>query len=100
MNQSYALPPTFCATHTPFIGKLETPKPCPVWSEVVQPRTSSALEEDLDHLLPLGEGEATARRGAIVSDNYSDLAVHMTRGLVRGSDGSGRFEHRKGMKPS
>jgi hypothetical protein len=27
------------------------------------------LEEDLDHLLPLGEGEATARWGAIASDN-------------------------------
>jgi hypothetical protein len=43
---------------------------------------------------------------ATISDNYFDLAAHMTpiisnpRGLVRGSDWSGRFEHRKGMKPS
>jgi hypothetical protein len=41
---------------------------------------------------------------ATVSDNYSDPAAHMTpiisnlRGLVRGSDWSDRFRHRKGMK--
>jgi hypothetical protein len=34
-----------------FIGKLETPRPCPIRSEVVLPKTLSALEEDLDHLL-------------------------------------------------
>jgi hypothetical protein len=67
---------------------------------VVQPRTLSALEEDLDHLLSLREEEATVRRVAIVSDNYSDSATHMTRGLVRGSDWSGRFGQRKGMKHS
>jgi hypothetical protein len=99
-DKSYASPPTFRATHTLFIGKLETPNPCQVWSEAVQPRTFSALEEDLDYLLPLGEGEATVRQGAIVSNNYSDSAAHMTRDLVRGLDWSGRFEHQKGMKPS
>jgi hypothetical protein len=40
------------------------------------------------------------RRGAIVSDNYSDSATSMTRGLVRGSDWSSRFRHQKGIKPS
>jgi hypothetical protein len=58
------------------------------------------LEEDLDLLPPLGEGKATARRGAIVSYNYSDLATHMTWSLVRGSDWSGRFGPWKGIKPS
>jgi hypothetical protein len=105
-NQSYSSSPTFCATHILSIGKLKTSKPCLVWPEAVQPRTLSALEKDSDHLLPLEDGVALARRGAIVSDNYSDLAAHMTpiisnpRGLVRGSDWLGRFEHRKGMKPS
>jgi hypothetical protein len=51
--------------------------------EAVQHRTLSALEEDFDHLPPLEEGEATVRWGAIVSDNYSDSATHVTRGLVR-----------------
>jgi hypothetical protein len=94
------------AQRTHSIGKLENPKPCPVWSEAVQPRTLSASEEDLDHLLPLREGEATARLGATVSDNNSDSAAHMTPiisnlwGLLTGSDWSGRFEHRKGMTPS
>jgi hypothetical protein len=69
MDQSYALLPTFCATHTLSIGKLETPKPCPDWVEVVQPKILSALEEDLNHLVPLGGGEATSHRGAIVFDN-------------------------------
>jgi hypothetical protein len=79
MNQSYASPRTFCATHILSIGKLETPKPCPVRSEAVQTRTLSALEEDLDHLLlPLGEGEATARQAATISNNHSDSAAHMT----------------------
>jgi hypothetical protein len=96
----------FLCKHLLSIGKFKTPKPCPVWYEAVQPSTLSALEEDLDHLLPLEEEEATTRRGATVSDNYSDSAAHMKpiisnlRGLVRGSDWSGRFEHRKGMKPS
>jgi hypothetical protein len=53
--------------HTLSIGKIETPKPCPDWFEAVQTRTLSALEEDLDHLPPLGEGEATMRQGTIVS---------------------------------
>jgi hypothetical protein len=100
MDQSYASPPTFCATHTLCICKLEFPKPCSDWFEAVQPRTLSALEEDLDHLSLLRKGEATARRGAIVSDNYSDSAAHMTRSLVRGSDWSGRFGPQKVMKPS
>jgi hypothetical protein len=68
--------------------------------KVVQPRTLSALEEDLDHPPPLEEGEATVRWGVIVFDNYSDAAAHVTRGLVRGSDWSGRFGYRKGTKPS
>jgi hypothetical protein len=55
---------------------------------------------DLDYLPPLGEGDAIARRGAIASDNYSDSATHVTRGLVRGSDWLGRLGLRKGMKPS
>jgi hypothetical protein len=58
------------------------------------------LEEDLDHLPPLEEGEVTTHRGAIVSSNYLDSATYMTRGLVRGIDWSGRFGHRKGMTPS
>jgi hypothetical protein len=69
-------------------------------SEVVQPRTLSALEEDFDHLPPLEEGEATTHRGAVVSDNYLDSATHVTQGPVRGSDWSGRFGHRKRMTPS
>jgi hypothetical protein len=52
-DQSYASLPTFYATHTLSINKLETPKPCLVWFEAVQPRTLSALEANLDHLLPL-----------------------------------------------
>jgi hypothetical protein len=63
MDQNYASPPTFCATHILSIGKLKIPKPCPDWFEAVQPRTLSTLEEDLDRLPPLGEGEATARWG-------------------------------------
>jgi hypothetical protein len=70
------------------------------WFEMVQPRILSTLEEDLDHPPTLGEGEATARWGAIISDNNSDSATHVTRGLVRRSDWLGRFGHRKGMKPS
>jgi hypothetical protein len=62
-DQSYASPPTFCAMHTLSIGNPETPKPCPDWFEAVQPRTLSTLEEDLDHLPQLGEGEATVPRG-------------------------------------
>jgi hypothetical protein len=62
--------------------------------------TLSALEKDLDHPPPLGEGEATACWGAIISDNYSDSATHVTRGPVRGSDWLGRFGHRNGMTPS
>jgi hypothetical protein len=58
------------------------------------------LEEDFDQPPPLGEGEATARQGAMVFDNYSDPSTHVTQDLVRGSDWSGRFGHRKGMKPS
>jgi hypothetical protein len=54
--------------------------------EMVQPRILFTLEEDLDHPPPLGEGEATACWGAIVSDNYSDSATHVTRGLARGLD--------------
>jgi hypothetical protein len=50
MDQSYASPPTFCATHTLSIIKLATTKPCPDWFEAAQPRTLSALEENLDHL--------------------------------------------------
>jgi hypothetical protein len=90
-DQSYVSLPTFCATYTLSISKLETPKPCPDWFEAVQLRTLFALEEDLDHLPPLEEGEATARRGAIVFDNYSDSAAHITRSLVKGSDWLGRF---------
>jgi hypothetical protein len=52
--------------------------------EAVQPRILSALEEDFDHLPPLDEGEATTCRGAMVLDNYSDPATHVTQGLVRG----------------
>jgi hypothetical protein len=70
------------------------------WVETVQPKTLSALEENLDHLPSLGEGKATTCQGAMVSDNHSDPATHVTKGLVRGSDWSGRFGHRKGMKPS
>jgi hypothetical protein len=70
------------------------------WFETVQPRILTALEEDLDHPPPLGEGEATACWGSIISDNYSDLAPHVIHGLVRGSDSLGRFGHQKGMKPS
>jgi hypothetical protein len=98
-DQSYASPPNFCATHTLSISKLETPKPSLDWFKIVQPRTLSALEEDFDHLPPLEEGEATAHRGAIISNNYSDSATHVTWDLVRGSYWSGRFGHRKGMTP-
>jgi hypothetical protein len=40
------------------------------WFEAVQPGALSELEEDLDCLPPLEEGEATMRREAIVSDSY------------------------------
>jgi hypothetical protein len=60
----------------------------------------SALEEDLDHPPPHGEVEATACLGAIIFDNYSDSATHVTHSLIRGSDWMGRFGHRKGIKPS
>jgi hypothetical protein len=68
--------------------------------KTVQPRTLSVLEEDLDHPPPLGEVEATTRPGAMVSDNHSNPSTHVTQGLVRGSDWSGRFGQRKGKKPS
>jgi hypothetical protein len=54
--------------------------------ETVQPMTLSTLEEDFAHLPLLGEGKATACREAMVSDNYSDPSIHVSRGLVRGSD--------------
>jgi hypothetical protein len=62
------------------------------------------LEEDFDHLLQLREGEATARRGAAVSNNYSNSATHITsiignhQGLVRGPTWSGKLEHWKDVK--
>jgi hypothetical protein len=67
---------------------------------MVQPRILSALEEDFDHLPPVREGKATACRGAMVFDNYSDPSIHVTRGLVRGSNWLGRLGHWKGIKPS
>jgi hypothetical protein len=68
--------------------------------ETVQPRTLSALEEDFEHPPPLGEGEATAPQGAMVSDNHSDPSNHVTEGLARGLDWSGRFGQWKVKKPS
>jgi hypothetical protein len=50
--------------------------------------------------------EKPPRVGGYCFNNHSDSAAHMTpiinnlRGLVRGSDWSGRSEHQKGMKPS
>jgi hypothetical protein len=79
------------------IDKLHTDQN---WFEAVQPRTLSALEENFENLPPLGEGEATTCRGAIVSNSYSDAATHVTCGLVRGSDWLGRFGYPKDMKPS
>jgi hypothetical protein len=68
--------------------------------ETVQPSTLSASEEDFDHPPPLGEGEATACQGAMVSNNHSDPSTHVIQSLVRGLDWSGRFGQRKGKKPS
>jgi hypothetical protein len=68
--------------------------------ETVRVSTLSALEEDFGHPPPLGEGEATTRPGAMVFDNHSDPSTHVTQGLVRGSDWSGRFGQQKGKKPS
>jgi hypothetical protein len=46
------------------------------------------------------------RQRATISNNYMDSTAHMTpiksnlQDLVRGSDWSGRFGHRKAIKPS
>jgi hypothetical protein len=52
----------------------EKPEP----SSVFDPKSLSALEEDLDLLLQLGEGEATACQGAPVFDDYLDSDDHIT----------------------
>jgi hypothetical protein len=41
-----------------------------IYQEAMQYESLSALEEDLDRLLQLGEGEATACREATVFPNY------------------------------
>jgi hypothetical protein len=46
-------------------------------------KSLSALEEDLDLLLQLGEGEATACQGAPVFDDYSDSDDHIMPSLGR-----------------
>jgi hypothetical protein len=75
-------------------------------SEVPYHKSLSELEEHLDHLLQLGEGEAIVYRGASVSDNYldSDAAalplLSGYQGLTATSTWSGRLGHRKGTKPS
>jgi hypothetical protein len=66
----------------------------------------SVLEEDLDLLLQLGEGEATACQGAPVFDDYSDSNDHISallgghQTLAKESNLVGEFTHRKGTKSS
>jgi hypothetical protein len=97
-------PKAFDRDFDDFVGKLKTPKPSPIQSEAVLPKTLFTLEEDFDRLLQLGEEEG--RRGATVYDNHSDSAPHATpiigsrQILARGSTRSGRVDHWKGRKPS
>ncbi|RLN00555.1 hypothetical protein C2845_PM06G25080 [Panicum miliaceum] len=71
-------PKAFDRDFDDFISKLKTPRPSPIRSEAVLPKTLSELEEDLDHLLQLGEEEATGHPGATVYNNHSDSATHAT----------------------
>jgi hypothetical protein len=99
-------PKAFDCDFDDFISKLKTRRPSPIRFEAVLPKTISALEEDFDHLLQLGEEEATGRWGTTVYDNHSDSATHATpiigsrQSLARGSTRSSRLEHWKGRKPS
>lgn len=54
-----------------FMDKLQNPRPSSSRPEVVLPKTLSTLEKVLDHLLQLGEEEATGCRGAVVSDGHT-----------------------------
>jgi hypothetical protein len=67
----------------------------------------SALEEDLDRLLKIGEGEATACWETPIFDDYDSdsddgaepfMGGH--QGLMITSTPHGRFVYWKGMKPS
>jgi hypothetical protein len=92
-------PKAFDCDFDDFIDKLKTPRLNSSRYEAVLPRTLSALEEDLDQILQLREGEANARRGATISNDYSDSATYATpiigncQGLVRGPTRPGRLEH-------
>jgi hypothetical protein len=70
--------PTTSRNQLQLVGSIDKSLMDPNLFKVVQPRTLSTLEEDLDCLPPLGEGEATACWGPKVSDNYSDPATHVT----------------------
>jgi hypothetical protein len=66
----------------------------------------STLEEDLDHLLQLGEGEPTACRGAHFFNYFSDSNNDATtllgshQGPMMTPTTSGQLGHRKGTKSS
>jgi hypothetical protein len=72
----------------------------------VQFESLSDLEEDLDHLLKIGEGGATACREGLSStsirnsdDDFEPFSgSHL--GLTITSTPQGRFVYRKGMEPS
>jgi hypothetical protein len=80
-----------------FIGKLKTPRPSPIPFEAILPKTLSTLEEDFNHLLQLGEEEATGCQEATIYDNHLDSATHATpirgsrQSLARGLTQSGRL---------
>jgi hypothetical protein len=73
----------------------------------MQSESLSALEENLDFLLRIGEGDATACWEAPIFDTYDSdfddsaepfMGGH--QGLMITSTPQGRFMYWKGMKPS
>jgi hypothetical protein len=90
-----------------FIDQLgEVPSPEPVREIKHNSKSLSVLEEDLDRLLQLGEGEATVRRGPPVFNYFLDSDDDATpllgghQGLMKRSTPLSELLHRKGMKPT
>jgi hypothetical protein len=76
------------------------------YSPVFESKSLSAVDENLDFLLQLGDREATACQGAPVFDDYSDSGDHITpllgghQALAMESNLVGELTRRKVTKPS